>query len=159
MYILYHTFLYLSIPLKNIFVNFLFFLLAVRLERTSSLCRLNRRHQPQMGEPDSNGWSGISGDSPRPTHTICVLYSYYTTLYVVCQGFYIFWRVEHRVTLHPLPLTLILYHNSYDLSILFWKFFCKLFVNRRRPGGAGSQKIHKKTFKKGLTNGSIYGII
>ena len=46
----------------------------MRLERTSSLCRLNRRHQPQMGEPDSNGWSGTPGDSPQPTHTICVLY-------------------------------------------------------------------------------------
>ena len=27
-----------------------------------------------MGEPDSNGWSGTPGDSPQPTHTICVLY-------------------------------------------------------------------------------------
>ena len=52
--------------------TFLTFLLAVRLERTSSLCRLNRRHQPQMGEPDSNGWSGTPGDSPQPKHTICV---------------------------------------------------------------------------------------
>ena len=25
-----------------------------------------------MGEPDSNGWSGTPGDSPQPTHTICV---------------------------------------------------------------------------------------
>ena len=54
---------------------FYFFLLAVRLERTSSLCRLNRRHQPQMGEPDSNGWNGTPGDSPQPTHTICVFFA------------------------------------------------------------------------------------
>ena len=55
--------------------TFLKKMLAVRLERTSSLCRLNRRHQPQMGEPDSNGWSGTPGDSPQPTHTICVFFA------------------------------------------------------------------------------------
>ena len=73
-------YLYYSTLLAICQVLFLFFLLAVRLERTSSLCRLNRRHQPQMGEPDSNGWSGTSGDSPQPKHTICVLYPYCITL-------------------------------------------------------------------------------
>ena len=66
----------------------IFFLLAVRLERTSSLCRLNRRHQPQIGEPDSNGWSGTSGDSPQPKHTICVLYPYYIITGAICQVLY-----------------------------------------------------------------------
>ena len=38
-----------------------------------------------MGEPDSNGWSGTSGDSPQPKHTICVLYPYCITTWEICQ--------------------------------------------------------------------------
>jgi hypothetical protein len=58
-------YLYYSTLLAICQVLFLIFLLAVRLERTSSLCRLNRRHQPQMGELESNEWSGTPGESPH----------------------------------------------------------------------------------------------
>lgn len=60
-------------------------LLVARLERASSRRRFNQRHQPQMGEPGSNGWSGLPGESPRPMHTICVLCQYYITYFMICQ--------------------------------------------------------------------------
>lgn len=72
--------LIISQTLRFVKTFFLFFLLAVRLERTSSLCRLNRRHQPQIGEPESNEWGGTPEESPHLSHTICVLCPYCITL-------------------------------------------------------------------------------
>lgn len=63
---------FFSKKIKEADISVYLCLLVVRFERTSSLCRFHRRHQPQMGEPDSNGWSGTPGDSPQPKHTICV---------------------------------------------------------------------------------------
>ena len=91
---------------------FNFFLLAVRLERTSSLCRLNRRHQPQMGEPDSNGWSGTPGDSPQPKHTICVLYPYCITTWAICQVLYFAEKI--------LDENLVVFRGSFPSPIGDW---------------------------------------
>ena len=73
------------------------FLLAVRLERTSSLCRLNRRHQPQMGEPDSNGWSGtLGGLSATDAHHLCFVPLLYHNLDDLSTPFSKKFRVSHR---------------------------------------------------------------
>ena len=72
---------------------FLIFLLAVRLERTSSLCRLNRRHQSQMGEPDSNGWSGTFGGlSATDAHHLCFVPLLYHTFGDLSSTFFSFFE-------------------------------------------------------------------
>ena len=127
-------------------------LLAVRLERTSSLCRLNRRHQPQMGELDSNEWGGTPGESPQPKHTICVLYPYCITTWAICQGvFYIFfddWNlhrlflrvvscvrpkslpIRERCSLSPLD-TISIPQTAHKVKN-FFKFFQLAYANRAR---------------------------